>query len=313
MLNEIKAFDEYTCELSSGNICRLNEEVLKNKNHLNGMTGAMTVIARAELDNRGYFQASESEQRDIIEQVIECLREWVGFADESTKMITSYCNWFKKYYESRIIPLDTSEDKTQIKPWEKIKKEKKNGYEDVLVNTTCDVDENSNIKITYERIVADAIFFGPLHRYYLVFKEEAINSLTNNKKQMDPKKKKSGEKIENALKLISLYLLKRAYTGNTANVINNADLANWAQCYTIFHDGCAGKKGYFNGIKYNENPLFSNMTVAGNVSKLIVNPNFLSDFDFRIVLENDFEGVSDGYVFYSDLGAGFPLARNKRY
>lgn len=316
MLNEIKAFEEYTCDLSTKKACRLNEIVFKNKNNLNGLSGAMTVIARGELGLRGYFQASEDKQGEIIKQVIECLREWVGFAEDSSEIITKYNGWLKRYYEERIISLDNSKGKTQIKPWDRIKKDKQKQYEAVLINTSCDVKEHSNLAITYERIVADAIFLGPLKRYYLVFRTGAISSLTKNKKPMDPKKPKNGEQIENTLKLISAYLIKKRYTGNNANVVNNADLANWAQCYNIFHDGCVNKKknGYFDGIMYKNDPVFTHsITVANNRAKIIVNSDYIKDFDFKIVPEGEFSGVEEDYVFYSDNGCGVPLELNKEY
>ena len=169
MLDEIRAYEECTCDLTKNNACRLNVKVFKKHNSLNGLGGAMTIIARYELDSRGYFCGDAHNQTEIIEEVKKCLRQWVGFADDSDCDVSYYKDWFKKFYIDKVLPLDLSDDKSEIKPWDRIVVDKKKQFEASLI-TTDEVNENSYHLIKYERIIADAIYFGPLKRYYLVFK-----------------------------------------------------------------------------------------------------------------------------------------------
>lgn len=302
MLDEIRAYEECTCDLTKNKACRLNADVLKSKNHLNGLVGAMTIIARYELDSRGYFCGDAHNQTEIIEEVKKCLRQWVGFADDSDCDVSYYKDWFKEFYIDKVLPLDQSDDKSEIKPWDRIVVDKKKQFEASLI-TTDEVNENSYIQITYERIIADAIYLGPLKKYYLVFKKQAFDSLQYNGKRIDLSKKKAKEKMDGTLKLIAAYLLKKNYTGNQFNIINSADLANWAQCYSIFKD----KNDYFKTITYGKACIFENRTVTKNISKIAINQDFLEDFDFKIVTEDGLANISEEYMVCVDGGSGVSL------
>ena len=306
MLNEIKEYEELTGAISSGVACRLNVEVFKRKDRMSGLGRAMTIIARYELEKREYFTAPKEKQKVIVEEVVQCLKEWIGFA-ESDNELTAYNSWLKRYYTEIILPL--SEDAKAIKPWEKIEKEKKKQYAGKLMDPTRDVSDYSNKKISYEQVIADAVYYGPLKRYYMVFHPEVLQSLTKNGKAMDYKKKKNREQLENLLRLVAAYLIKKSYTSNEENIVGFADVANWAQCYAVFKQA----SGYFKEIRYEKELVLETKTIAGNETKIILNKGFLEDFGFKVVEEHCFSAPENGYTFIADMGAGQPLAYEARY
>lgn len=298
MLDENMEYNEYICDLESDNIVRLMPEIFKWKNRMTGLTRALLIIARKELDDRDYFSENTVNRTQIIEDVKQVLREWLGFSDESGEKLSTYNSWLKRYYAERI---QTPEAKDTVKPWSEIEKKKKQYGKKLFSDKKS--EKNNILAITYESIIADAIHMGPLKQYYLICKKGYDECLYKMGKQINPKGKKGAEHLDNILKLICVYLIKKKYTGNMANRINNAELGNWAQHKEIF------KSEYYKGINYAGKDLIIKKTIKKIYGKYIVCPEYLLAYDFRIITADELDDIPSGYELFSDCGAGKPLLK----
>ena len=131
-------------------------------------------------------------------------------------------------------------------------------------------------------------------------------------KRVGTDQKKNGEQIDAIFKLIALYLIQKRITGNTYNYVNNAELGNWTHKYAITKDDYFKSKGKI--LKYKDKEISQSIkTLSGNVSKIQICPEYLEAGQFRIVEEKDFNGVEEGFTFYSDQGAGKKLAEKIFY
>lgn len=297
MLDEIIEYSEYTCNLNTDHVMRLMPEVFKWKNRMSGLTRALLIIARKELTDRGYFSEAIDSKEQVIDDVKQALREWLGFVNETDAILSKYDSWLKKYYISRI---QTEEDE-RVKPWGEI--EKKNSQYEKKLFSDKKTERNDMLAVTYEGIIADAIYMGPLEQYYLVCKDGFGEKLSKNGKTIDSQKKKDAEKIDNVLKLVCTYLIRKRYTGNMANRVNNAELANWTQNREIF------KGEYFKGMKFADKNLITKKTIANNYTKVIICPEFITEYDFRIIRKEELAALPEAYIIFSDVGAGKPLIR----
>lgn len=303
MLNEIKEYEEYTCDLCSNDTVRFVPEIFKWKNRMSGLGRAMTIIARKELTDRGYFlDCTDNSKENIRNNVRQVLIEWLGFDNENEEKTSNYNSWLKEYYISNI---ENSNDDTPIKTWSDFEKKKKQ-YSQKMFDKKI-TEQNTMLAITYDKVIADAIFWGSLREYYLVCKVGYEKGLTKNGKIINTTSSVGEKRIESVLKLISAYLVKKTYTGNVANLVSKTELAHWTRNKSIF------KGGYFKGIRYKGNDLVTNKTIANNSSKIIIFQEYLDDYDFHLVAREEFESVSEGYVFFSDYGAAFPLQLGKYY
>lgn len=297
MMNEIKEFEEYTCNLKRCENPRLMFDIFKKNNHLMGIARPLIIIARHELQKRHYFDQDEfadDKRKAIIEEVKKCLKEWIGFEKETNK-ITEYDSWLADYYKKLVSAYEKDKKtKEQLLSWEVIKKTKSPQFAKKSLKET-NTEKNTLNVTTYESAIAEAVYQGPLKRYYLVLKKDAKEALL--------KKNQKGKKLEvynNLLKVIGAYLIKREYTGKKFNVVKMVDLANWLQCKSI-NSGC---KSYFKNLQYKEKDILENQTVSNNITKIRINQEFLDDFDFRIVSEENFSEADydlEKYVYYSDI------------
>lgn len=309
MLDEIREYQEYTCNPLAKEGIRLNPKILFDKGHFNGLGRALTTIAREELDKRGYF-GLQDEDFTIVDAVICALKEWLGFIQEGEETISQYNSWMKKYYNAH------KEDASV--EWDKFVKSRKSQYgkglftEKTLPEKTLP-EKDTKLEVTYDKVVADAIYQGPLKRYYLICKkgfEQDLYKKSKNDfvKQLNPKLATDSRLIDNVLRLICVYLIKKEYTGNTSNNVNLTDVAHWAQNKSINHGG------YYDGLKYKKRKnLILSKTIGKNYTKKSLCKDFMETYDFKIIEASEFSGIEEGYTFFSDQGAGIPLAENKLY
>ena len=303
MLDEIKEYQEYMCDPSAEEGVRLNPAILFDKKHFNGLGRALTTIARGELDRRGYFGLQE-EDFSIVEEVIFVLKEWLGFGQNGEKTISKYNSWMGKYY------IEYEENVTV--DWDKFVKDKKSQYGKGLFSDKILTEKDTKLEVTYDKVVADAIYQGPLKRYYLVCKKGFEQDLykTSKKtfdKRLNSKLATDSRLIDNVLKLICVYLIKKGYTGNIFNNVNLTDVAHWSQSKSINHGG------YYDGLKYKGKKLIISKTIGKNYTKKSVCKDFMEIYDFKIIEASQFSGVEEGYTFFSDLGTGKPLAEGMLY
>lgn len=314
MLNEIQEYAEYTSPVKDMQVMRLMPNLFMKDNKLRGLVRAITVVARAELEHVGYFEATMEQQRELIDEVIGRLRQWCGFesavcAEEKSDTCRS---WLEQYYKEIIEPMGKAGTLT----WAEVVKKKAKQFELTIVgsiNKTSKTD--TRLAIYYEKIVANAIYLGPLKRYYLVCREGAEEALENNGKKLRVYgkgcKKWDCEKADNVLRLVSAYLLKQRLTGTKANHVNMTDLGYWAQHKKICDSEYYHTKD--NVIQYKKKPIYSFETIKESVTKIVVNPLYLADFDFQLVDEDEFAGAAPGYTWFADLGAGKSLKKEARY
>ena len=88
-----------------------------------------------------------------------------------------------------------------------------------------------------------------------------------------------------------------------ANRVNNAELANWAQNREIF------KGEYYKDMKFAGKDLIIKKTIANNYTKMIICPEYIKEYDFRIISLDEIDNVPNGYEVFSDCGAGKPLLK----
>lgn len=279
---------------------RLMPEIFKWKNRMTGLTRALLIIARKELADRCFFSEDTENRMQIIEDVKQILSEWLGFHDKSGMQLSNYDSWLERYYADKIYG-DGSDDK--IKPWSEIEKKKQQYGKKLFSNKKA--DKNDMLAITYERIIADAIYLGPLRQYYLSCRQGCGERLYKKGKKINPDNKKGAEYIDNILKLICAYLIKKNYTGNKANHINHADLAHWAQNREIF------KGEYFKDMEFSGQKLIMKKTISNHYTKMSICPEYLKEYEFQIIPLSEKERMPDGYEVFADAGAGKPL--EKRY
>lgn len=313
MLNEIQEYKEYTSDISELSTFRLIPEIFvrekgKDIDLMMGLPRAETVIARAELERVGYFetQLDAKEQREKIEEVIDTLRQWSGFDTPDT-----VTGWLGHYYNKAV------EGRPGLPTWKEAAEKMGKQYNTTIVQAmkrSWNNPSNTMKTAYYEKIVANAVYLGPLKRYYLVHKIENMKKLKYNGNKIDLSKPKQSEKMDNALRLVAAYLLGQRLGKMKESQVNWQDLGHWAQTKTICKND-----GYFKQITYgeknNSKPLYQGLVLPKgiNIAKIVVNPEFLKDFDFKLVEESEFNGVSEGYTYYSDLGAGYALQKNKEY
>lgn len=309
MLDEIKEYQEYTCDPLDDKGVRLNAEIFFNKGHFNGLGRALTIIAREELNKRGYF-SSQEEDMTIVEDVIRALKEWLGFVKEDTAAISDYNAWLEKYFNAH--KKDDAHKKGSTIDWDSFVKLKKSQYGKGLFTDKILTDKDTKLEVTYDKVVADAINQGPLKRYYLVCKKGFEQDLYKKSKKdadkrLNPKLKTDSILIDNILRLICVYLIKKEYTGNLSNNINLTDIAHWAQNKSI------NNGGYYDGLKYKRKNLILGRTIGKNYTKKSVCKEYMDAYDFKVIDASVFKTLEDGYTFFSDLGVGIHLAEGKRY
>lgn len=298
MLDELKEYDEYTCSLDETSEVRLMPEIFKKRNKLSGLHRALVIIARKELADRGYFDENIENHKQIRDEVTQTLREWLGFCDVNDKKYSTYDSWLKRYCLQKI-QFENSKEEAEFKNQIEYKRKK---YESKLLEEEH-FKKNTVMEVTYEKIIAEAIFLGPLERYYLVCKQ-GYDRVLYKDKLIDVSRKKGAEYVDNILKMICVYLIGKENTHNLYNRVNYAELGHWAAKKEI------PKGEYFKGLHYKDEALLSIETVDNCFSKIMINKSYLQNFDFRVVTESRLKDFSeDGYCRFKDCGSGKQLKR----
>lgn len=188
-------------------------------------------------------------------------------------------------------------------------------------------EKNDFKKVTYEKIIADAIAEGPLSRYYLVCENDDFSDIqyeTNNKTfPFRTKKSTDGNtewpnatknKADLIMKTIAVVLLEqqsRDANGLYKGVVpvNKTDLSNWLRV----------TKGMESLEKYSvaEGPLFppSDRDID-NVAFMNIDHTWMDSHGWNVIPEHELDRYLAEHpkaVFFSDPGAGAYLQKNKRY
>lgn len=328
MLDEFKEYEEYTCSVENITVPRLMPEIFSEvvvakktgnrKMKMGGVGRALVTIARKELMNQGYFSAGRSVQEQIIPEVRQALREWLGFNDTSDERVTAYNGWLEKYFEKFIEPLSTDVSWVDIvqskksafeKRWYDEFAEKKDG-----ARGKTQKNKNTLLVMNYDKVIARAVQYGPLKKYYLVCKKGASDPLKKGKRLTTLST--DAQLMNDVYRMISYYLIMQQHTFNKSNkyvYFNGIDFANWAQ-----HLNAQDPRYFSPKIKYVDASdhaieFIISQTLCKNINKRYICKEYLNAYDFHLVSADDFSGVRDGYTFFSDSGAGRALKQEEKY
>lgn len=186
------------------------------------------------------------------------------------------------------------------------------------------VDYLNDLKaIKFGSIIATALNTGALKRYYLVCKADPIGYVRkgkNNSKIGATAKKRA--LVNNCrdiiLKATASYLLQREYSNpeyvQDYVVFNRQDLINWLTVTELKTPDLLKYKFVTKDGNQNTEPIFEFMTIAGNTTKMKINPLWLETLGFKLVEEHNIDKPDNqGLIFYSDWGSGMYLVEEKRY
>lgn len=193
-------------------------------------------------------------------------------------------------------------------------------FDDKLART----EMNDFKKISYDRIIADAIAAGPLKRFYLVCENADFSgiSVKTEKRTSYPfaKKRKGSEwsgktmqKADLIMKAVAAFLLEQE-ARNSDNPygsiapVNLTDISNWMN----------GKTGTdaLKAFEIESNPLVTFDKSIKNVTAIGINAKWMQHCGWKIVSEESLDDYLANHPdanFYSDFGAGNCLRKGIRY
>lgn len=347
MLNEYIEYEEYMQWPTTTPRIFTHKKYAMTKTKLSGLERPLIIIARKILfDDLKYCELTTEDARaQALKSTIDALKAWTAFGEvpNIAGLNDFRSEWFKDFFQESF-DLDAWNDLISGK---KSKASGKLQFEESLlpkkINAEGKEDSQANTYklITYERIIADAIYQGPLQRKYLVCKSgfesdiiyrvysrvekedkkeivlDHTEYLANCKKSLTSKRLEKIFYSDLVLRYIAAYLMERNRCGQENVILNKTDLYNWIQALLPFKYDKT--KFVYSAFEYNPRKdledteyLFSS-EAYDNVSKSLVNQDYLKKYDFRVVDEDEISKLSDGYVYFSDQGAGLPLSKNTRY
>lgn len=183
---------------------------------------------------------------------------------------------------------------------------KHKSFERTVFNVLNDAgDEYRAIK--FDRILANALFFGKLRNYVLVCERDpfatAVRKVTDSK---PAGKKLLPSQQDLILKLTAMYLLQRRYSDQDFVTFNELSLVSWLATETKPENLHLDKFIFVETGKH----LFETRLVGGvNVKKLRVHPDWLKQF--RLAEDSETAKRENlGRIFFTDSGAAESLARS---
>ena len=278
-----------------------------------GIEHIMTVIARAFLFSEEKVVQEELVSQQVIEDTIELLHRWTGFSDIENRKRTSNervdewmkshsvtDGWLKKYWMFQVKNGETVNRKraTEQNLWESVEKEwnKK-------LNSECDFMVK---KITYKNIIANALEIGPLQNQYFIVKRDSTprdKPVKSNQrfKYLSDKSSRQESSDMKIMKIIAAYLLHLKYhpEGQKEVWITNGELANW---YGL-DDGNNGTETFYpKNVFWKEKPIYTLHSLKGNYTKVVVDQEYLNEFDFKIIDIDDADKYKETHWVLEDLG-----------
>lgn len=314
MLDEKQEYSDYTSSLTADSIPRLKPSCFveksskKTRGTFMGTERAMTIIARRVLFDDYHYETADSpeKQKEILYKVTVALKSWCGFLPEDEQRNYEYENWLKTYYQTFITEKNLGGN---LPSWEEIKKNKSKQFTSPVFPAKPSPKAKNNSKaISYSRIIARAVEEGPLCTYYLMCKKDFADYATyktgKSMKALAGHGMKSTEYRDEVLKFIAVNLIEKNRTGNEFNVINLTDFSHWIQQQT----GSARMKKFFYESPNGSKPLFEfTKIINGNTMKCCVCPEYIEEYDFKIITEKELSERKEGYICFKDDGFGKPL------
>ena len=189
------------------------------------------------------------------------------------------------------------------------------GYNKRIFNISLEKSAKNDYKrITYDKIIADAINAGPLDNFCLVCDHDHFGEISY--KETKPFKgktsfSKSPNKADLLMKIVAAYLLgqrlqERSGESTDYIPINITDVYNW--CVS---DSAINLSEY----RYNEEPLFEEENINDNQKLIKVNSKWMKACGWKLVREEELDSYLSNHfdsLSFRDEGAGKRLVLNKR-
>lgn len=316
MLNEFLEFRAYVTDPES-ETPRVQPYLLTDhfdeSASLIGIEHIMTVIARAFLFSEETIIQGEVISRQIVDDTIELLHRWTGFADIENrkrtpnervdKWMKRYSvadGWLKKYWMFQVKNGDNANKKKAIEEnlWRTLEEKWNKRF-----NSGFDYSANM---ITYHNIIANALELGPLQNRYLVVRKD----LASRDKPMKANKRfrylsdESGRQEASdmkIMKIVAAYLLRLKYhpDGQKEVWITNGELASW---YGL-DDGKNGSETFYpKDVSWKGKPIYTLQSLRGRYTKVSVDQEYLNEFDFKVIDIEDAEQYKETHWVLEDLG-----------
>jgi len=195
--------------------------------------------------------------------------------------------------------------------------------------TDFEMKENNYKQLSYEKAIAMAYEAGALKRYYLVAAKKDAAAFQTNEADIDKMFEQYGFTVKNvqnktkdsaldvALKLTAAFLLSKGESSRFYTPVNWTDIANWGYRNIRFDRDTDLEKKYRRTVNDTDMPLFQrarseNEDKNGNVSYLWINPDWMEEFGWIVVEEQDIENYA-GKLYFRDDGSGNKLVCCEKY
>ena len=316
MLNEFLEFKAYVTNPTSP-MPRVQPYLLTD--HFNesanliGIEHIMTVIARAFIFSEEKITQGEVISQQVVDDTIELLHRWTGFADIENRKRTPNDRvdkwmerhsvtdgWLKKYWMFQFDNKKGKKEKTVSKQelWDTLEKkwnERLNSGMDYSANT-----------ISYNNIIANALEIGPLQNRYFVVRKDWIPKEKKVKaeqrfKYLTDKSSRQETSDMKIMKIIASYLLhlKLHPEGQKEVWITNGELASW---YGMDDSNNGTKALYPKDASWKGKPIYTLYKVREKYTKVVIDQEYLETFDFKIIDIEDAEQYKETHWVLEDLG-----------
>lgn len=318
MLNEYLEFESYVTNPESPTP-RVQPFSFTNQfdeeGNLIGIEHIMTVIARAYIFSNENVVLDEVISQQIVDDTKEVLHRWTGFADTKNikrtqnerldKWMKKYSfteGWLKLYLTYQVNSGENVEKKNAREKnlWDKIEEEWSNKFDkglDYLVS-----------QISYNNIIANALEMGPLKNQYLVVRKDFTprdKPVKQNQrfKYLTDESSRQASSDMKIMKIIATYLLKLKYNPKDQKevLIVNGELANW---YGLDDRNNGAETFYPKGVSWKAKPIYTTRRLKGSHIKVIVDQEYLKEFNFQIIDVEDADKYMDTHWVLEDLGHG---------
>lgn len=325
MLNEFLELEAYVTEPKS-DVPRIQPYLLTDSfgdsKELDGLEQILTTIARGFifLDNKRTLYAEDGLINEkLLVDTIWILQRWCGFGNSEVqesedssigKWIRQYPDadgWLREYWKYHFNKGGKKKGtkKTCEALWKDVAKKW-----DKRLNEEWDYRAKS---INFKNVIANALEMGPLQKRYFVFRKDLKKIPVKEKATFDylyevaeGKSKPNINKKMKFLKNIAAYLALLEYypKGQKEVLLERGQLLGW-----YGQDDAKGDNSiwYFDNLLWRGKPIFiRNWHVKLRV-KFLVNPEFLEEFDFRLIEESEIEDYKafDDYWILEDCGHGY--------
>lgn len=201
-----------------------------------------------------------------------------------------------------------------IYSWDEIVQKKQEDFTNDLFTDNLSINSKNTYKsICYERIIADAINYGPLHRYCLVCKNTYLENLGIVKEKS--RKKEKFIEIDDIeytdshqlLKYIAAYLIDRKNCKKDYANVNLTSFGHWINDDISKHNWlntiCLKDQS---NVETKEFKKLIDNVFLDNVRMTMINPKYIANNEFMIIDESKMDNFNfgDDYLVYCDGGAG---------